>query len=146
MFYIRIDDKVKQAMIYHTLENPTRECGGFLYGNYYQDINDIFCDINGIYYEKIFGSECEFRFGISYIVNALKAEKQLEPQMLMGTYHSHGQYPAIFSEVDRNQLQKYFGPNKITMIYSPRYSQLVGEFLDEDYVSHKAKILTRNNR
>lgn len=61
----------------------------------------------------------------------------------MGIYHSHRQYPAIFSEIDRNQLQKYFGSNKITMIYSPRYSQLIDEFMDENNMSHKAKILTK---
>lgn len=143
MIYIRMDNKIKGIMIYHALKDPTRECGGFLYGNCFQDDNDIFCDIKGIYYEKLFGSKCEFCFGLSYIVNALKIANQFESQLLMGTYHSHGQYPAIFSDIDRNQLQKYFGPNKITMIYSPKYSQLVGEFMDENYVSHKARILTK---
>lgn len=143
MIYIRMDNRIKKAMIYHTLEDSNRECGGFLYGNYYQNADDIFCDIDGIYYEKIFGNENEFHFNFSYIVNALNVQKQLEPQLLMGTYHSHGQYPAVFSEIDRNQLQKYFGPNKITMIYSPRYSQLIGEFMDENNISHKAKILTK---
>lgn len=143
MIYIRIDNKVKKAMISHALEDPNRECGGFLYGNYHRNNNDIFCDINGLYYEKIFGSENEFHFNFSYIVNAQAVLKQLESQSLMGTYHSHGQYPALFSETDRKQLQRYFGSNKITMIYSPGYSQLIGEFMDEDMVSHRTKILTR---
>lgn len=130
-------------MIYHALENPTRECGGFLYGNCLWGTHDIFCDINGIYYEKKYGSKCEFCFDPLYILHALEVSKQLSSQLLMGTYHSHGQYPAIFSEVDRNQLQKHFGPNKITMIYSPKYSQLVGEFMDEKLCSHKARILTK---
>ena len=54
-----------------------------------------------------------------------------------------GIYPAVFSDIDRNNLQKYFGENKITIVYSPKYSHLVGEFLDEDGKSYKAKILTK---
>lgn len=61
----------------------------------------------------------------------------------MRTYHSHRQYPAIFSEIDRNQLQKYFWSNKITMIYNLRCSQSIGKFMDENNMSHKAKMLTK---
>lgn len=43
-------------MIYYALEVSNKECGGFLYGNYYQNANGIFCDINGLYYEKISNS------------------------------------------------------------------------------------------
>lgn len=143
MVYIRFVNQVKIAMIKHALEVPDKECGGFLYGNILQKNNDIICDIEGIYYERKFGSDCEFNFGLSYINNAKNVLKQLKSQLLLGTYHSHGIYPAVFSEIDRNELQKYFGPNKVTMIYSPAYSTIIGEFMDDHGKSHRAKIITR---
>lgn len=143
MISIKFDEKVKLAMIKHTLENPNKECGGFLYGNLQNENNQIVCNVNGLYYEKIFGNDSEFNFSFSYIQNAKNMLKHLKSQILLGTYHSHGQYPAIFSDIDRNQLQRYFGANKITVIYSPKYSHLVGEFMDDNGKSHKCKILTK---
>ncbi|HHW69144.1 MAG TPA: hypothetical protein GX747_02230 [Tenericutes bacterium] len=143
MIYIRFVNEVKLALIKHAQINPTRECGGFLYGKIVREKNNIICDIDAIYYENKLGSDCEFNFNLSYIENAKKVLKQLKSECLMGTYHSHGLYDATFSDVDRNKLQKFFGENKITMIYSPTYSQLVGEFLDENGISHKARIVTK---
>lgn len=145
MIYIIFDNTVKLKMINHMLYNPNKECGGFLYGNLCRFENDTLCNVNDIYYEKILGGDHDFNFRLSYIVNAKNMLKNLKSELLLGTYHSHGQYQAIFSDVDRNELQRYFGPNKITLIYSPRYSHLIGEFMDENGVSHKAKIITRNN-
>lgn len=130
-------------MIKHTRENPYKECGGFLYGTLEKSSKHIMCDIDAIYYEKKIGTNCEFVFDPIYILNAKNLLSQINSQEFLGTYHSHGQYKAMFSEIDRYQLQPFFGANKVTIIYSPAYSQLIGEFLDENGISHKAKILTK---
>ena len=143
-YYIRFSDKIKKMMIKHTFNDPNIEGGGFWYGKVEKDLEAecVYCDVDGIYYEKRFGNDHEFTFGFTYIRNAYKAQKMVGYD-LIGTYHSHGIYPAVFSDIDRNNLQKYFGENKITIVYSPKYSHLVGEFLDEDGKSYKAKILTK---
>lgn len=143
MIYIKFYKEIKLEMIKHCMEVPSKECGGFLYGNIIKKNEDIFCEVDAIYYERRYGSDCDFNFALSYIYNAKKQLENLKSQYLIGTYHSHGLYPAIFSEVDRNQLQPYFGTNKITMIYSPAYSKLVGEYLDLNDESKKTKIITR---
>lgn len=144
-YYIRFSDKIKRIMIKHTFDDPSRECGGFLFGSIERDLENecVYCDVDGIYYEKRFGNDHEFNFGFTYIRNAYKAQQTLDKE-LIGTYHSHGRYPAVFSDIDRNNLQKFFGENKITIVYSPKYSHLVGEYMDEDGKSYKAKILTKN--
>ena len=141
MVYIRFAEEIKNAMIKHTLKECDKEVGGFLYGNIHRENDDIFFDVDALYYEDQVGSDNEFNFRLSYIYNAKKTLKNLKSQLLLGTYHSHGKYPAIFSNVDREQLQKYFGSNKITIIYSPGYGQLIGEYMDENGTSHKAKIM-----
>lgn len=65
MIYIRFVNEVKLSMIRHMLEDPYRECGGFLYGNVKKTANDILCDVNTLYYEHKYGSDCEFNFGLS---------------------------------------------------------------------------------
>lgn len=143
LYYIRFSDKIKKMLIKHTFENPTKECGGFLYGSLSEEGDKLFCDVDAIYYERFCGTDCKFVFGLNYVNRAKRYGLENGFNSIIGTYHSHGQYPAIFSDVDRNELQKYFGANKITVIYSPKYSQIVGDFLDRDGISHKAKILTK---
>ena len=144
MYYIRFSEKIKKMLIEHTFMNPTKECGGFLYGNVIKDNNNYFCDVDAIFFDKNkVGTDNGFVFSFSYVTSALAMTKRFDSMELVGTYHSHGNYPAIFSDVDRESLQKYFGENKITVIYSPKYSQLVGEFMDNDGVTHKTKILTK---
>lgn len=142
MIYIRFNENIKKIMLEHTFARPDRECGGFLYGRINKIKEDIFCDIDAIYYEHLYATNSEFVFRCSYINNGIEFSKLLN-QNLIGTYHSHGIYPAVFSDIDREKLQKYFGPGKLTVVYSPKYSQLVGEYLDHDGISKKAKIITK---
>lgn len=143
LYYIRFSNIIKETMIKHTFEDSTKECGGFLYGKLSESGNKLLCDVDAIYYEPLRGNDCKFVFGLSYINRARDYGLKEGFDPIIGTYHSHGQYPAVFSDDDRNALQKYFGINKITVIYSPKYSQIVGDFLDKDGISHKAKILTK---
>lgn len=144
MYYcIRFSDKVRKALIDHTMKDPSRECGGFVYGKTWRTENGVVCDIDAIYYEDKKGTASKFVFDPIYIRNGLKAAWKLDGVNFMGTYHSHGQYPAKFSKEDREGLQKYFGTGRVTLIYSPKYKHLIGEFMDIDGKSYKAKLLTK---
>lgn len=142
MYYIRFSKKIKEMLINHTLMNPDKECGGFLYGNISVIDNNLFCDVDGIYFEDKVGTEDKFVFGFSYICRGLKKMDELNMD-IVGSYHSHGNYPAILSDDDRKNLQKFFGSGKITVVYSPKYKEIVGEYMDYDSVCHKTKILTK---
>jgi proteasome lid subunit RPN8/RPN11 len=142
MYYIRFSENIKNMMIEHTLLNPTKECGGFLYGNVSNLDDDVFCDVDGIYYEDKVGTDRKFIFGLAYVCRALKKMDLLNMDIL-GSYHSHGNYPAVFSDEDRDNLQKFFSSNKITIVYSPKYDQIVGEYMDNNFVCHEAKILVK---
>lgn len=142
MYYIRFSKSIKDILVKHTLINPTKECGGFLYGSILKDKDDVFCDVDGIYYEDKIGTDNKFVFGFSYICRALKRMNDLNMDII-GSYHSHGIYPAILSDEDRSNLQRFFSTNKITIVYSPRYEEMVGEYMDDKCVCHNAKILTK---
>ena len=142
MYYIRFSENIRKMMIEHTFIDPTKECGGFLYGTVLEEKDDVYCDVDGIYYEDRIGTDSKFVFGLSYIWRALKNVTTINMDIL-GSYHSHGNYPAIFSEEDRENLQKFFSCNKITVVYSPKYDQIVGEYMDNDFVCHETKILIK---
>lgn len=141
-YYVSFLNDVKREMISHTLENPKLECGGFLLGHLNINNEKTICEVENLYYERRCGTDCEFRFGLIYLIRALK-EAETQKLEILGTYHSHGQYPATLSYIDHHNLQYYLGLNKVTMVYSPGYSQLIGEFLDDSGMSNKVKILTR---
>lgn len=143
MIRVRFVNDVKLAMINHMRMVPTRECGGFLYGRIVKEKNDIICEVDAIYYEDKLGTDSTFKFNLSYIANAKTVLRHLKSQVLLGTYHSHGIYPAELSDVDRQELQQFFGKNKITLVYSPKYSKIVCEYLDENGISHRVKVGTK---
>ncbi|MBQ7105264.1 MAG: Mov34/MPN/PAD-1 family protein [Bacilli bacterium] len=144
MYYcIRFSPKIRQALIEHTMKDPSKECGGFVYGKVWRTENGVMCDIDAIYYEDKKGTNNRFVFTPSYIRNGRKAAWKLEGMEFMGTYHSHGEYPARFSKEDRESLQAYFGRGKVTLIYSPKHKHLIGEFMDMDGKSYKAKLLSK---
>ncbi len=145
MYYLRFTEEVKKKLIKHTFINPNLECGGFLYGKLKRHGLDVICDVDDIYYENLTGDEANFRFRGFYVCHALEYQILVNKDLL-GTYHSHGQYPAVLSDVDHDELQQRFGKNGITVVYSPKYSQLVSEFLDRDGVSHRMKILSPENK
>lgn len=142
-YCIRFSENVYNMLVNHTLKDSNRECGGFLYGSLYKDCDNLYYNVDDIYYEEIYGNENEFRFGFKYICNGLRKEKELSSLILIGTYHSHGNYSAELSSVDRDELQKFFGENKITIVYSPKYKKMIGEVLESDGKSYKASVLVK---
>jgi len=142
-YFVQFSERVKTLLINHTLEVPDKECGGFLYGNFIIAKHKLICDVQDIYYEKKYGTNNSFRFDFRYICNAIKREEELYPLKLLGSYHSHGENRAILSKVDRDELQKFFGVDKVTVVYSTKYNEMVCEYLDLNGESYKAKVLVK---
>ncbi len=142
-YFIRFSDKVRQALIDHTMKDPTKECGGFLFGKTWRTENGVMCDIDAIYYEDKKGSSNRFCFDQIYMRNAYKAGWDLDGLSFLGTYHSHAQLPAKLSDIDRDSLMKYFGVGRLMLVYSPKYKQMVGEYMDIDNKCHKVKTISR---
>lgn len=124
---IKIDVKILDEIVKHALINPTLECGGYLFGKYNSNYDNQTIDINGIYYEKIFGSKKRFVFSPSYKYRALCFGNNIGRDFI-GCYHSHGEYPAIFSDVDR-KMELYYASNKTALIYSPSENKIVGDII-----------------
>jgi proteasome lid subunit RPN8/RPN11 len=129
---IKLHEAIENEIVKHTLINSELECGGYLYGCTKKTQDGIEVIVTDVYYEKLFGTDSHFVFGISYFSHAknyLYEQRNLGRNiMLIGCYHSHGIYPAIFSEEDRI-LQKSWTGNQITIIYSPKYNELVGDVI-----------------
>ena len=142
-YYIRFSEQVKKALIDHTMKDPTKECGGFLYGKTWRTENGVMCDIDAIYYEDRKGTHNRFCFDQIYMRNAYKAGWKMEDSSFLGTYHSHAQLPAKLSDIDRDSLIKYFGMGRIMLVYSPKYNRMVAEYVDVDKRTHKVKIITK---
>lgn len=144
MYYcIRFSPLIRDVLIDHAMKDPSKECGGFVYGKTWRTENGVMCDIDAIYYEDYKGTHNKFVFTPSYIKRGSTKVWKSDDISFIGTYHSHGNYPATFSPEDRECLQKYFGVGKVTLIYSPKYKNLIGEFMDIDGKSHKAKLLSK---
>ena len=142
-YYIRFSDQVKKALIEHTMKDPTKECGGFLYGKTWRTENGVMCDVDAIYYEDKKGTHNRFFFDQIYMRNGFKAGWKMEGSSFLGTYHSHAQFPAKLSDTDRDSLMKYFGVGRFMLVYSPKYDRMVAEYVDVDRKIHKAKIKTK---
>lgn len=141
-----INELIIDVIIEHTLINPDLECGGYLYGNIINDNNLWKVYVDSCYYEKNrIGKETEYNFSLLYEINAKNYSFQNNLN-LIGCYHSHGNYNAIFSDVDRNILEKYWSSNKIVMIYSPSYNKLICDFVtyDKKQLPMQILVLTSN--
>ena len=97
---IKINARILDEIVKHSLIKRNLECGGFLFGNYQTNYGNQIINIEAIYYERLFGTENKFVFSPAYKYRALCYGKSIRSSFI-GCYHSHANYPAIFSSVDR---------------------------------------------
>jgi proteasome lid subunit RPN8/RPN11 len=145
---IKIHEIIYDEIIKHANYNPTKECGGYLFG--YCNKNDYKIEllVTDIYYERIIGKEASFFFGLVYgnkAINYMHSQNNLgRPIKLIGCYHSHGIYPALFSEADRI-LEKAWSGNRAVIIYSPSDKQMIGDIISDTGIIIPARVTTYNN-
>lgn len=143
---IKLHVKVLDEIITHCNIDKHLECGGYLYGNYKKSFDNQIITINGIYYEKVFGTENGFNFSPMYKLRAKTREKEIFRQYgsrLIGCYHSHAEYKAKFSDVDRKLEMLHYSSNKSALIYSPIDEELIGDIITFNAI-HEARITLIN--
>jgi len=136
---IRIYREVLNELIKHCNIDREVECGGYLYGNYKKGKDSHAITINAIYSEEIFGTENKFNFPLSYEFRAKEYGKQIGRE-LIGCYHSHGNYPAIFSHQDRI-LETHYMNNNTALIYSPIEDKLIGDIITTEGIVYSSRII-----
>ena len=145
---IKIDSQVLDEIITHCNINPNLECGGYLYGFYNTNYDNQIVTINGIYYEKVFGTENTFTFSSLYNLRAKILELDVyknTKSRLIGCYHSHANYKAEFSEIDRI-LEKRYASNKACLIYSPIDKELIGDIITfNDIYEARVTVINKDN-
>ena len=93
--------------------------------------------------KPIKGKDCTFIFPLLYEAraNAFAKQKNIE---IIGCYHSHAQYPSIFSDVDNNILKPYWASDKLCMIFSPKYFTLNCETVFKDKTTEKVDVFIKD--
>lgn len=144
---IKLHEFVVNGIVNHTLINSKLECGGYLYGCSRRTKDGIETIITDMYYEKLFGTDRQFSFGITYLSRAknyMYEQQQLGRKIkLVGCYHSHGLYQALFSPIDRMLQKKWMG-NQATIIYSPHDNEMIGDIIMRNGSVLEARITTFN--
>ncbi len=144
---IKIRGMILDELIKHCNINPNLECGGYLFGKFKNTDTDTIVTINGIYYEQIFGREDHFTFSPLYKARALNRGKEiyrLNGSKFIGCYHSHGKYPALFSDTDRIMEILHYTSNKAALIYSPMEDKLIGDIVTSTKEIRAARITVIN--
>ena len=141
-----IKEEIIEILINHCCIDEYLECGGFLFGQIIDNDEYFKIYVDGIYYDSNErGTDISYYFSF---ISRIRAESWgiKNGYQLIGCYHSHGKYNAIFSEVDRNVLEKKWNSNKLVMIYSPSYNKLVCDFVTNSKTySMKIFILNKFN-
>lgn len=139
-YRIKIDREVMNQIITHANEYPTFERGGYLIGKKKNtEVGKLFI-VSAIYCDEFIGSENRYLFA-NNTRNSIDdyCKKYLKGLKVIGNYHSHGKYPAIFSSEDI-QMTASSPADYCQIIYSPAYNELVGKIHLQNDIIVDAKI------
>ena len=141
---IKIESTIVDEIVKHCNINPYLECGGYLYGTRTVSYGNQIFLIDGIYYEKIFGTEDKFTFSPLYNFRA-EYYGMTSGNEIIGCYHSHGKYKAQFSGTDR-KLELYYASNKVALIYSPSENKLIGDIITDSNIYESRCTITNSKK
>lgn len=127
---IKINRFVLKDIIMQSLKKANLERCGYLMGSKIINEDEILIIINGVYHDPRYYSEDACNFSILRLYEAKSYAESLG-LTVVGNYHSHGNYPAIFSLCDR-EMQMNFNNNECTLIYSPFENKLIGDIVTTD--------------
>jgi proteasome lid subunit RPN8/RPN11 len=126
-------------MIY---KDPKHECGGIFLGNVAKDAvtGKYTVHVQDLYVEDRIGTGSTFEFTTDYLMNAVKHVKKHCPDVhIIGNVHSHAQYQAFWSGVDREMMLQA-RENCFYMVVSPKYGTWEAVFKDMDFGFHKCDV------
>lgn len=137
---------VAEAIINHAYIDEFSECGGYLLGMM-KNLQGVFhFYIEQIYYEKnLIGTDNEFVFPLFYEARARAFADKIGHEIL-GSYHSHGQYPSTFSDVDKNVLEPHWASNKLCLVFSPKYFTFNCDTVFKNGETEKTLIIVRDGK
>lgn len=119
-------DIIKQIIDFANI-NPYLECGGYLIGEIKEHENQINFIISAIFLDENQGTKnryCFFELTRKYLENYCKTN--MSNYKVIGNFHSHGEYHAIFSKEDK--IMEENSPNNYChLIYSPKYNEITCE-------------------
>lgn len=137
---------VSEAIIKHSYMDEFNECGGYLLGHVKEIQGVLHFYVEQMYCEtNIKGTNNEFKFPLFYESRAITFAKQKNMEVI-GCYHSHAQYPSIFSDVDKNVLEPHWASNKLCMIFSPKYFTINCDTVFKDKSTEKTDVFIKDGR
>lgn len=133
--YVFMEKLVVQKINELIHRDQFKECGGFFIGNVSKDeiSGRYIIHIYDLYYEELSGTESTFEFSTDYTMNAVKyVKKNCAGYHIVGNIHSHAQFKAFFSGVDKEMMSQA-RDNSFYMVVSPKYGSCVCIFKDKDF-------------
>ena len=145
---VRISDSVAKKMIDLVEGDRKHECGGLLIGTLCVDriTGNKVVFVTDMYTDGEYGGSAEYTFTPEVQTKALCyiREKYGRMARVVGTMHSHGQFPAFFSQVD-DRMMRSLGGDLIHMVISPSSSKFVLTLYDREGTYHHDVFLNMGN-
>lgn len=140
--YVFMDKPVVQKIneLIHTDQH--KECGGFFIGNISRDYvsGRYSVHIHDLYFEELFGTSSTFEFSTEYTMNAVKyVKKNCKGYHIIGNIHSHAQFQAFFSSVDKDMMSQA-RDNSFYMVVSPKHGTWVCVLKDRDFNYYECEL------
>lgn len=136
-------DKAAVAKINELVHrDPKHECGGIFIGNVAQDVisGKYTVHVHDLYFEERSGTSSTFEFTTDYLMAAVKhVKKNCEGEHIIGNIHSHAQFQAFWSSVDKEMFMQA-RDNSFYMVVSPRYGTWEAVFKDSDFNFHHCDV------
>lgn len=140
--YVFMDKPVVQKINELIHRDQHKECGGFFIGNISRDdvSGRYSIHIHDLYYEELFGTSSTFEFSTEYTMNAVKyVKKNCKGYHIIGNIHSHAQFQAFFSSVDKDMMSQA-RDNSFYMVVSPKHGSWVCVFKDRDFNYYECEL------
>ena len=139
-FIIKIHRETFKQIIDFANSNPFLECGGYLIGKIKENENQMTFIITAAFLDENQGTKNRYHFfelTRKYLEEYCKVH--MKNYKIIGNFHSHGEYQAIFSKEDK--IMEENSPNNFChLIYSPKYEEINGEIHIDGKKTAKARV------
>ena len=139
---VYLEEKAVRKINRQIYRDISRECGGFFIGSVAQDAvsGRPLVSVTDCYVENRFGTAGNFEFTTDYIMNAVKYIRRNCPgSHLIGNWHSHGIFPAFWSDTDYMMMQQA-RENCFYMVVSPSHGTWEAVYKDMDFHFHTCSL------
>lgn len=123
-YIVKIHRETLKQIIDFSNQNSLLECGGYLIGQKRKNENQTIFIITAAFLDQNQGTQNRYHF-FDFTRKSIEeyCQKHLKNSKVIGNFHSHGEYPAIFSREGKIMEEK--SPEEFChLIYSPKYQEL----------------------